>query len=441
MRLPLPEPIPHDRPVPSAAQLAWQREELAMFCHLGPNTFTDREWGDGTEDPAVFSPDALDADQWATTARDAGFGTVVLTAKHHDGFCLWPTATTRHSVASSPWRGGSGDVVGEVARACRDAGVRLGIYCSPWDQNAPSYGSGRAYDDLWTAQLTELLTRYGDVAQVWFDGAVGPSAVGRQRYDWERVHARVRELQPHAVIFSDAGPDVRWVGNEAGEAGWTTWSTVHPDRVPVPGSNDPWTIESLRHGDPDGTAWRPPETDVSIRPGWFWHPGERPRDGAALLDLYLSSVGRGSKLLLNVPPDRHGRLDAADVAALHDLARLRGALLTDLAADGTATTRPDGVEVRLPAPVTFDVVGLAEDVEHGQHVGAFRVQAGDGEGWRTVASGTTIGHRRLLRVPPTTADRVRVLLDHAYGPPRLLELGLHADPRVHDGVRPDDHSA
>src|SRR5690606_14242947 len=221
------------RPVPTPSQLRWQREETALFIHFGINTFTDREWGNGSESPALFDPAALDARQWVRAARAAGAGSLILTAKHHDGFCLWPTATTRHSVAASPWKGGSGDVMREFVDACRAEGLGAGVYLSPWDRNAPSYGSGRAYDDLYIAQLSELLTRYGPMVEVWFDGANGEEPNGkRQAYDWPRIHRTVRSLQPEAVIFSDAGPDVRWIGNERGVAGATCWSTIDPAAVP-----------------------------------------------------------------------------------------------------------------------------------------------------------------------------------------------------------------
>lgn len=411
-----------------------------MFVHLGMNTFTDREWGDGTEDPALFDPAGLDARQWTATARACGFGTLVLTAKHHDGFCLWPTATTAHSVAASPWRGGQGDVVREAAEACAVEGIRFGIYCSPWDRNAPSYGTGPAYDDLYLAQLTELLTSYGEVAEVWFDGAVGETARGRQRYDWERIFATVRDLQPEAVIFSDAGPDARWVGNEDGIAGATCWSSIDPGRVPAPGANAPWTVDSLRHGDPEGSVWRPAETDVSIRPGWFWHEEEQPLDGAALLDLYLASVGRNSKLLLNVPPDRDGRLPAADVSSLRAFAALREQVLgTDLLAGAEAQIEETALVLTLAHPVAADLLLLGEAIEHGQHVAAFRVQVDSGEGWQPLVAGTTIGHRRALTFPPTQVQRLRLQLDLAYGPPHLTQVSLHQYARGEHRRRADNH--
>lgn len=413
-----------------------------MFVHLGMNTFTGSEWGDGTEDPVFFAPHRLDAPQWARTARRAGFGTLILTAKHHDGFCLWPTSTTEHSVAASGWRGGEGDVVREAADACAAEGIRFGVYCSPWDRNAPSYGTGRAYDDLYLAQLTELLSEYGEIAQVWFDGAVGQTDRGRQQYDWDRVFAAVRRLQPNAVIFSDAGPDVRWVGSEDGIGSTTCWSRIDPELVPTPGRADPWTVESLRHGDPDGAVWRPAETDVSIRPGWFWHPEEsdQVRSPQNLFELYLTSVGRNSKLLLNVPATRDGLLDEPDVTALDGLARLRQQVLgRDLLAGAAITIEDEAAVLTPPAPVEADLLSLSEEIESGQHVAAFRVQVDEGTGWRPLASGTTIGHRRLLRIPPTRVRRLRVLIDLAYGPARLQDVALHREDRGALDRRPDAH--
>jgi alpha-L-fucosidase len=315
--------VPHGfrarRPVPSRAQLEWQRDELALFLHFGVNTFSDREWGDGTEDPASFAPTALDARQWARAAKVGGFRTLILTAKHHDGFCLWPSRTTRHSVASSPWRGGKGDVVREFTDACRAEGLKAGLYLSPWDRNNPAYGDSPRYNDLYCDQLTELLTAYGPLHEVWFDGANGEGPNGkRQVYDWPRFWGLVRRLQPRAVQFSDAGPDIRWIGNERGVAGDTNWSTMDPAAVPYPGADGPGIIRALQQGDPGGSVWRPGETDVSIRPGWFYHPAEdaRVKTVDQLVGLYFTSVGRNSKLLLNVPPTREGLLHQTDAARL-----------------------------------------------------------------------------------------------------------------------------
>jgi alpha-L-fucosidase len=422
------------RPTPTAAQLAWQRDELAMFLHFGVNTFTDREWGDGGEDPAVFAPSRLDAWQWARAAREAGFRAMVLTAKHHDGFCLWPTATTRHSVASSPWRGGQGDVVRDFVDACRAEGLGAGLYLSPWDRNAPVYGDSPRYNDFYIDQLTELLTRYGPIGEVWFDGANGEGPNGRRQvYDWPRIWRAVRRLQPEAVIFSDAGPDVRWIGNERGVAGETNWSTVDPDVVPVPGATGPRVMDMLQHGDPEGTVWRPGETDVSIRPGWFYHPAEdaEVRTVDDLVGLYFTSVGRNSKLLLNVPPTREGLLHDVDVARITGMHRALGATFaTDLAAGARTRWRESGpdtavAEVELARPSRISIVDLREDITAGQRVADYRVEAETSGGWRTLSEGTTIGYRKLDRVEPTLASRVRISILHSVDRPLPVTTGLY----------------
>jgi alpha-L-fucosidase len=424
------------RPVPSAAQLLWQRDELALFLHFGVNTFTDREWGDGTEDPRLFAPSSLDARQWARVARAAGFRALVLTAKHHDGFCLWPTRTTNHSVAASPWRGGGGDVVAEFVAACRAERLRAGLYCSPWDRNAPSYGDSERYNDLYAEQLTELLTRYGPIHEVWFDGANGEGPNGRrQRYDWPRVFGLVRRLQPDAVMFSDAGPDVRWIGNETGVAGDPNWSTVDPAVVPVPGATgSDAALRMLQHGDPAGTVWRPGETDVSIRPGWFHHPAEddRVRGVDDLVALYFTSVGRNSKLLLNVPPTRAGLLHETDVArlgGLHD--RLRSMFTEDLASRASPAWRATEprravAEIDLGRTVRAGIVDLAEDITHGQLVARYTVEgAGDGGAWHTLARGTTIGYRRLDRFEPQPVRRLRVTIEDALDEPLPVRVRVY----------------
>jgi alpha-L-fucosidase len=425
------------RPRPSPSQLAWHRRELALFLHFGVNTFTDREWGDGTEDPRVFAPTALDARQWTRAARAGGFHTVILTAKHHDGFCLWPSALTTHSVASSPWQQGRGDVVRELADAARADGLGLGLYLSPWDRHEPSYGSGERYNDFYCGQLTELLTRYGPVTEVWFDGANGEGPNGRrQEYDWPRIHRVVRRWQPEAVIFSDAGPDIRWAGNERGVAGEPNWCTVDPRTVPRPGVSGDAVTQSLLHGDPDGSVWRPAECDVSIRPGWFWHPAEdtQVRTEAGLLDLYLSSVGRNSGLLLNVPPTREGLLHAVDVARLAGFDALRRSIFEhDLARSARITTsRGAGrstswLQLDLPRPVAFDFVSLQEAIAHGQSITTFAIDRWN-DSWVRMAEGTTVGYRRIVRVTPAATSRIRVSVTSPDAPARLARVSLHALP-------------
>ncbi len=408
------------RPVPSPAQLAWQRDELAMFLHFGVNTFTDREWGDGSEDPAIFTPRALDARQWARTAKAAGFRAMILTAKHHDGFCLWPTATTRHSVASSPWRGGQGDVVREFTDACRAEGLRAGLYLSPWDRNATVYGDSPRYDDFYTTQLTELLTRYGPIHEVWFDGANGEGPNGKhQVYDWPRYWGLVRRLQPEAVIFSDAGPDIRWIGNERGVAGETNWSTVDPSIVPRPGMSGDEVMRSLTEGDRDGSVWRPGETDTSIRPGWFWHPAEdgKQRSVADLVELYATAVGRNSKLLLNVPPTREGLLHDTDVARLAAMHRGLVALRAEPRHRGNTSWHSTGPESAIAsvelAPEPVATIELSEQIESGQRVARHVVEGRTAGGWRELAHGTTIGYKRIHQIAPATVEALRVRIEES----------------------------
>ncbi len=424
-----------DRPVPTAAQLAWQRDELALFLHFGVNTFTDREWGDGREDPAIFAPDRLDARQWTRAARASGFRAAILTAKHHDGFCLWPTRTTSHSVARSPWRGGRGDVVEEFVRACRADGLRPGLYLSPWDRNHPLYGDSPRYNDVYCDQLTELLTNYGRLAEVWFDGANGEGPNGRrQQYDWPRVFALVRRLQPDAVMFSDAGPDVRWCGNEKGEAGDPGWSTVDPDAVPFPGATGAGVEAALRHGDPRGSVWRPAEVDTSIRPGWFHHASEdgRVRTADDLVELYFRSVGRNAKLLLNVPPTREGLLHATDVARLASAHERRSARFSsDLVAGRRMRWRQSGPataegEIDLGREMTIGIVRLEEDISAGQRVARYTVSGLTGGASRVLATGTTIGYARIDRFEPAEVRRLRVTVDESVAPPRPLTIKAYA---------------
>ena len=427
------------RPVPTPAQLAWQRDELALFLHFGVNTFTDREWGDGKEEPQIFAPTALDARQWARAARAAGFRMMILTAKHHDGFCLWPSAVTKHTVAASPFRGGSGDVVREFVDACRAEGLKAGLYCSPWDRNSPVYGDSPRYNDFFCDQLTELLTRYGQIDEVWFDGANGEGPNGRkQQYDWPRFWALVRRLQPNAVMFSDAGPDVRWIGNERGSAGETNWSTMNPDAVPYPGADGPGIIAALQNGDPNGTVWRPGETDVSIRPGWFYHPAEdaKVKSAAELVQLYLTSVGRNSKLLLNVPPTRAGLLHEIDVARLPEIKRgiaklmdggdvLKGRKLTWR----TSADRSMVGEAELPREASVALTDLREPIEHGQVVSQYTVegsQASTPGAWQTLARGTTIGYRKLDVFTPVAVRRLRVTVRTIAPPTDPLQVAVYA---------------
>jgi len=418
-----------------AAQLAWQRDERALFIHFGVNTFTNREWGEGSESPAIFNPTRLDPRQWARVAKVAGFRALVLTAKHHDGFCLWPSALTDHTVASSPWRDGHGDVVREFVDACRAEGLGAGLYLSPWDRHEPCYGDSPRYNDFYVAQLTELLTRYGALNEIWFDGANGEGPNGRRQvYDWPRIFGTVRRLQPGAVMFSDAGPDVRWIGNERGSAGEPNWSTIDPAAVPAPGADGPGIIEALQHGDPAGTVWRPAEADVSIRPGWFWHPEEddRVRGVDDLTELYFASVGRNAKLLLNVPPTTEGLLHQTDIARLTGFDdRLQQLFTEDLARNARPRWRSGPGftghwEIDLGREVGVGLASLQEEIEGGQSIARYRLEGWAGGAWQLLSRGATIGYRRLDRFPMARISRVRLTIEEAFARPLLGRLGLYS---------------
>jgi alpha-L-fucosidase len=451
------------RVVPSARQLAWQDLELYGFLHFTVNTFTDKEWGTGDEPESVFNPTAFDARQWARVARDAGMKGLILTAKHHDGFVLWPSRFTTHSVRNSPWKDGQGDVVGELARACREYGLKFGVYLSPWDRNHKDYGRPE-YLDYYRAQLRELLTSYGDVFEVWFDGANGGDGyyggVREKRtidaatyYDWPRTRALVRALQPGAVMLSDAGPDVRWVGNERGAAFETSWYTLNLAGL-YPGSPD---YGRFAAGTPDGADWAPPEVDVSIRPGWFYHAAEdaRVKTLDKLVEIYEQSVGRGANLLLNVPPDRRGLIAETDASRLRefgeaiaatykdDLARRARATSVETRGhapafdaahvnDGDAASywaTDDGVtagsiELAWPGPITFSRIVLQESIALGQRVERWTAEAFVDGAWTAIGDGTTIGHKRIARVRPTEASRLRVTF-HARACPAISTVAVY----------------
>ncbi|MEM1214025.1 MAG: alpha-L-fucosidase [Planctomycetota bacterium] len=432
-------------PIPTPTQLAWQRTETNLFVHISPNTFTGREWGDGREDPRMFDPAELDCGQWARAAKAGGFRIGVLTAKHHDGFCLWPTATTDHSVASSPWRGGRGDLVREFVEAFRAEGLDVGLYLSPWDRNAACYGDSAAYNAFYLRQLTELLTGYGPLREVWFDGACGEGANGKkQEYDWGAYFETVKRLQPGAVMFGDGGTDVRWVGNEEGHAGETCWGMTdsrvfrHPGDAglaqPTGGQALADRQGLLYHGSEDGDEWRPAESDVSIRPGWFYHPeeDERVRTVEGLVDLYFRSVGRNSVLLLNVPPMPNGLMHEVDVERL---AGFRSALDRSFAHDLTAGHEVrfheleggDGVlaEVEWGEAQEVSVVMLGEAIESGQRIAEHRVQGWVAGAWVDLVSGSTVGCKRLYRMEPVRVGGLRVVMDRSRGGGLLTGLGAY----------------
>lgn len=431
---------------PSPRQLAWQAHEFVAFVHFGMNTFTDREWGEGNETPTTFAPTDFDAGQWVEAFASAGMRGVVLTAKHHDGFCLWDSATTEHDVRTSGWRGGEGDVVAAVADACRERGLSFGVYLSPWDRSQKSFGT-RAYHEVFQQQLRELCSGYGPLFEVWFDGAHCP-ADDPAVFDWQAHFRLVRELQPEAVI-AITGPDVRWVGNEAGTTRAEEWSVLPLDGGgdgPFEDSREAWRAlwhlrernESRDLGSREllrsarRLVWWPAETDVSIRPGWFHHAAEdgKVKSPEHLRDLWFTAVGGNAVLLLNVPPDRRGRVADPDAAALKALGeQLRATFARDEAERCERKVRALATEVYFGGERTFDVVDVREDVAaSGQRVEAFRVDVWDGAEWREHAKGTTIGFRRLLRTPKVTARGVRVWVERARGEPRLSHVSVHRQP-------------
>ncbi|EXZ99444.1 alpha-L-fucosidase [Bacteroides fragilis] len=416
------------RLVPTPQQLEWQQMELTAFLHFGINTFTGREWGDGKENPALFNPTDFDAEQWIRSLKEAGFKMAILTAKHHDGFCLWPTKTTGHSVAASPWKDGKGDVVRELRDACDKYGIKFGVYLSPWDRNASCYGDSPKYNEFFIEQLTELLTNYGEVHEVWFDGANGEGPNGKkQEYDWTAILSTIRRLQPRAVT-AIMGDDVRWVGNERGLGRETEWSAT----VLTPGTyarceeqnkalGVKATSKDLGGRDMLVNAkelfWYPSEVDVSIRPGWFYHQQEdnQVKSLKHLTDIYFKSVGYNSVLLLNIPPDQRGRISDADVNRLKEFADYRKEIFADNRVKGGLkawTARPGDTRVyQLKPKSEINVVMLREDISKGQRMEAFTVEALTADGWKEIAKGTTVGYKRLIRIPAVEARQLRVKVD------------------------------
>ncbi|SMF38083.1 alpha-L-fucosidase [Paenibacillus barengoltzii J12] len=471
---------------PSSRQLSWQKLEFYGFIHFGMNTMTGREWGTGHEDPVLFNPKQLDATEWVAILKQAGMKAVILTCKHHDGFCLWPSRYTKHTVAASPWKGGKGDVVREVSDACQKAGLKFGVYLSPWDRTEASYGEGAAYDDFYVNQLTELLTQYGEISCVWLDGANGEGPSGkRQQYDWDRYYETIRRLQPQCVI-SVCGPDIRWVGNEAGHTRREEWSVVpralqdaEKTAEKSQQTDDPSFARSINSMEEDlGSrraiaryggewVWYPAEVNTSIRPGWFYHAEEdgQVRSDRELFDIYLKSVGGNAMFLLNIPPNRDGVIAAPDREVLAKLGRRiqelndprlnegavwigSSAASQEEAAEALAEATPDRawrpsasdaepwVQIVLPEARAFNAVILQEQIEQGQRVEAFELWASEltedksneetallGE-WRLIGEGSIIGYKKIVILPVTTARRVKVVFKQYREYPTLAAIQL-----------------
>ncbi|MGC2401694.1 MAG: alpha-L-fucosidase [Acidobacteriaceae bacterium] len=397
---------------PAPQQVAWQDLEFGVIIHFSTNTFLDREWGDGTADPSVFNPSGFDPDQWMRAIRDAGAKYVVLVAKHHDGFCLWPTEQTNYSVKSSPWKDGKGDVVGEVARSARKFGLRFGVYLSPWDRHDPRYKDAAAYDEYYRAELTELATRYGELVEFWLDGA----GSGGHVYNFPKIIETLRTYQPNAIVFADTGlfeyGDARWAGSESGRVEYENWNVID------------------RHG---YLRWRPVEADTPLRKlHWFWHPQDEAslKSVQELLSLYDDSVGHGAQLMLGLAPDRRGLLPESDASrlaefgkALHEryannlaLGGLPASAEVSAALDGDPATfwsapehsHHSQLEVSFPAAVTFNRALTMEWLNAGQRIQSYSIDAWDGTKWKTVTAAQAVGHKKIDVFAPVTASRVRL---------------------------------
>ena len=430
------------QPLPSRQQLAWHDMEFYFFMHFGPNTFTDKEWGHGDEPEEIFNPAQLDCRQWVKVAKESGAKGIIITAKHHDGFCLWPSKYSTHTVRESKWKEGKGDVLKELSQACKEQGLKFGVYISPWDRNHPDYGTEK-YNDVFVNMMKELFTNYGPIWELWWDGANGEGPNGKKQvYDWRRFENTVRQLSPTTVIFSDIGPDIRWVGNESGIAGKTNWNyldTADYKRGLGAPAND-----TLQQGNVLGKNWIPAECDVSIRPGWFWHANEdtQVKSPERLFDLYLKSVGRGANLLLNVPPDNRGLIHENDVEALIGFKKLRDENFgTNLLKQANSywefledDMMPDSLHVRaislspkiysinvqnfvvqLQQPAKINCIVLREAIHLGQTIRKFRVIMYNKDKVVKEIAGTTVGRKRILTFPTSTITSFKVFLEDAKG--------------------------
>ncbi len=437
-------------PVPTPQQLKWHNSEFYLFAHFGPNTFTDKEWGHGDEAAEIFNPTELDCRQWCRIAKQAGATGIIITAKHHDGFCLWPSKYSTHTVRESKWKNGKGDVLKELAAACKEFGLNFGVYISPWDRNHPDYGTEK-YNDVFVNMMKELFTNYGPITELWWDGANGEGPNGKKQvYDWERYKETVRKLSPSTVVFSDVGPDIRWVGNEKGIAGTTNWNTLNIDGF-TPGLGAPST-DTLNIGNKYGTHWIPAECDVSIRPGWFYHAEEdnKVKSPEELFQLYLKSVGRGATLLLNVPPDRRGKFHATDSAALVGFRKLRQQSFKTNLLQGAATYYlHSGILKKAPAlsdgkivtTVTMEAteihsagvelkenrkvncIVLREDLRNGQQCAEFKLLLFDKDDKLIKEiKGTTIGRKRILTFPAVNVNTVELTILGQKGATKISEI-------------------
>ena len=397
-------------PTPTKQQLAWHEKEFYLFMHFGPNTFTNLEWGKGSEDPNVFNPTAIDCNQWASIAKAAGAKGIIITAKHHDGFSLWPSKFSKHTVRESKWMDGKGDVIKMLSEACKKAGIEMGVYISPWDRNHPQYGTA-AYNDIYIQTMKELLTGYGNFTELWWDGANGEGPNGKKQvYDFTRFKDSAMSYQPNIVIFSDIGPHIRWVGNENGLINETNWNLL--DTAGFKRGEGAPPNDTLNRGNFNGKNWIGAEADVSIRKGWFYHEEEDStvKSGKTLFNLYLKSVGHGGNMILNVPPNRKGLIAPQDSAALMDFRKVReAAFKTNLFKNAITKNSKNEIAICVAAPVTINSIQLQEQIKFGQRVIRFEIYAGDKEAdMKKIAGSTTIGRKKIIQFPTTTAKCFKV---------------------------------
>lgn len=420
--------------VPSKPQLAWQDMEYYWFVHFGPNTFTDKEWGLGNEPEDAFNPANLDCRQWCKLAKAAGAKGIIITAKHHDGFCLWPSKFSTHTVKESKWKNGKGDVLKELSQACKEYGLKFGVYISPWDRNHPAYGTP-AYNDIYIGMMKELFANYSPIWELWWDGANGEGTNGKKQvYDWNKFKETVRKLSPNTAIFSDVGPDARWVGNENGFAGTTNWDLLNTDGFQA-GQGAPPT-DTLNSGNVDGKYWIPAECDISIRPGWFYHKEEDEKVKAPqqLFGIYLKSVGRGANMLLNVPADRNGLITPYDSAALIEFKRLRDeSFKNNLLKHAMLISQPDKnrknlhtsnstVSILLKKHIELNCVVLKEKIESGQNIAQATLVISERGIEKKKIDITTIGHKRIITFNNTEADEVSLIIHSSKQTPQLYPI-------------------
>jgi alpha-L-fucosidase len=455
--------ISPNKVVPSEKLIAYQQMELIGFIHFTVNTFTNKEWGYGDESPEIFNPSELNVEQWVKTAKSAGMQELILTAKHHDGFCLWPSQYTKHSIKNSPYNSGEGDIVKEFVEACRKHGLKVGLYLSPWDRNHKDYGKAE-YITYYENQLRELLTQYGTINEIWFDGANGGDGYygganevrkidSKTYYNWENIFSIVKELQPDIKIFSDAGPDVHWIGNERGFAGSTFWSTINQDSLVIGNSNTMY----LNSGDPLGTKWIVGQCDVSIRPGWFYHSSEDSlvKTPQELVDIYYKSVGSNAVMLLNLPPDKRGLIHENDVKSLQEFKKIIDETFAVNLTEGASAIAsnyrlnrkkfdPENVLddnddsywatddsvlsseliVQLPEDRLFDRILIQEPIKYGQRIREFELDIMENNHWKTIFQGTTIGYKRLLQIDPVKASKIRLRILNANNTIAISRFGL-----------------